>query len=70
MLYVACKTIWTVTVKSRKSWNYLFANFKIKGVEYACYGLFTLPDTDSDPNPGTDICPKNTYSSDWGSESE
>ena len=28
------------------------------------YGLFTLPDTDLDPNPGTDLRPKNRYSSD------
>ena len=33
-------------------------------------GLFTLPDTDSDPNPGMDICPKDGYSNDKGSESE
>ena len=29
-------------------------------------GLFTLPDSDSDPNPGTDFHSKNGYSSDWG----
>ena len=34
----------------------------------ASSGLFTLSDTDSDPNPGTGICPKNEYSSNWGSE--
>ena len=34
------------------------------------YGLCTLPDTDLDPNPGTDLRPKNRYSSDWGSESK
>ena len=33
------------------------------------HGLFTLPDTDSDLNPGTDIHPKNGYSHDGGSES-
>ena len=33
-------------------------------------GLFTLPDTDSDPDPGMDICPKNGYSSDWRTECE
>ena len=33
------------------------------------YGLFTLPDTDSEPNPGMDILPKNAYSRNWGSES-
>ena len=32
-------------------------------------GLFILPDMDSDPNPGIDVCPKNGYSSDQGSRS-
>ena len=31
------------------------------------YGLFTLPD--SDPSPGSDMCPKNGYSSDLGTKS-
>ena len=31
--------------------------------------LFALANTDSNPNPDVDICPKNGYSSNWGSES-
>ena len=33
------------------------------------YDLFTLPDTDLDPEPGLDICPKIGYSYDQGSGS-
>ena len=36
---------------------------------FDCNGLFTLPDTDSNPDPRTDIHPKNRCSSDWGSGS-
>ena len=36
---------------------------------FDCYGLFTLPGTDSDPDPGTDIHHKNGYSNDQGSRS-
>ena len=36
---------------------------------FDCYGLFTLPGTDSDPDPGADIHPKNGYSNDQGSRS-
>ena len=31
-----------------------------------CNGLFTLPDTDTDPDPCTDIHPKNECSNNWG----
>ena len=31
------------------------------------YGLITLPDTDSDPDPGSDMHPRNGNSNDWGS---
>ena len=37
---------------------------------YTPYGLFTLPGTESDHDPGIDIRPKNGYSNDWGSGSE
>ena len=30
------------------------------------YSLFTLSDTDSDPDLGTDFCPRNGYSNDRG----
>ena len=33
------------------------------------YGSFLLPNTDSGPNPGTHIRPKNEYSGNRGSES-
>ena len=39
-------------------------------MELASVSLLTFPDADSDTNAGTDIRPKNVYSSDWGSESE
>ena len=40
-------------------------------VLFPCHsdGLSALPDTDLDPNLGTDIRPKNGYCSDWRSES-
>ena len=33
------------------------------------YGLFTLPDMDSDPNPGVDLRPIKGYSGHWASRS-
>ena len=40
-----------------------------KWADESC-GLFTLPDMDSDPDPGTDFRPKHGYNNDWGSRSE
>ena len=34
-----------------------------------CYGLFTLQDTDSDPNSAMDIHPEKECGSDWESQS-
>ena len=39
-------------------------------VQLQSYGLFTLPYTELDHHPGTDIRSKNGYSNDWGSGSE
>ena len=45
-------------------------NTNSTGVKHLHFkGLFTLPDTDSHPNSGTDIHPKNGYSSTWEIES-
>ena len=63
----------TVTASKLKSLHALFVRRHMFS-NAAIYGLFTLPDTDSDPEPGSDIHLKIGYCNDWrsgsGSESE
>ena len=42
----------------------------LKQIFCSKYGFFTLPDTDLDPDPATDMHPNNGYNNDWGSGSE
>ena len=39
--------------------SYIFPCVKLVAALYTSFGLFTLPDTDFDPDPGVDTCSKN-----------
>ena len=71
MYGVGRSTHWTMTRRTAsRSLSARGRNIKINMTiqRIICFtqynGLFTLSDTDSDPNPVTDVCPKIGYSND------